>query len=226
MDYQLQDNIAIVTLDDGKANVVGPALQGFINECLDRAQAEGAGAVILRGREGMFSAGFDLKEFKKGIEATIAMVTGGMELAIRLYGFPMPVVAACPGHGIAMGAFMLLACDTRIGVRGDFNFTLPETRISMEIPRAVQALCHARIPARYTTRAVIQSEIFDPQTAVEAGFLDSVVDAAELDAAAFEAALTMAALPQQSYAANKLFLREATLAQMQEQLDKAKAAAG
>ena len=95
MNYQLKNNIAILPFDDGKANVVGHEYLDNINAGLDRAEAEKAGAVILRGREGLFSGGFDLAEFKKGNEEGLAMVKRGFELLIRLYSLPLPVVAAC-----------------------------------------------------------------------------------------------------------------------------------
>jgi enoyl-CoA hydratase len=159
MDYQLQSNIAIVTLDDGKANVVGHNFQDGLNSALDRAQQENASGVILRGREGMFSAGFDLGEFRKGPEAGMAMVTKGMQLLIRMYSFPLPLVAACTGHAIAMGAFILMACDTRIGTRGNYKITLPETAIGMELPPLLLELTTSRIAPQFITRAAIQSEV-------------------------------------------------------------------
>jgi enoyl-CoA hydratase len=220
MKYDLHNNIAIVSLDDGKANVVGHNFLDSVNSALDRAEKDGAGAVILRGREGMFSAGFDLGEFKKGPAAGIAMVTKGMQLLIRLYGFPLPLVAACTGHAIAMGAFILMACDTRIGTRGSYKVTLPETAIGMELPAILLELTASRIAPQYMTRVAIQSEVFDPDQAVAVGFLDEVVESQALDARALAVAEKLAQLPQQQYAANKLFLRNKVLAAMSEGLDK------
>jgi len=224
MKYALTNNIATIAFDDGKANVVGPTFLDALNDALDRAEREKAGAVILRGREGMFSAGFDLGEFKKGPEATVAMVGRGMQLLIRLYSFPLPLVAACTGHGIAMGAFIILACDTRIGTRGNYRITLPETAIGMEIPTIMLELAASRIPPPYRSRAVIQSEVFNPDQAVPAGFLDDVVDAEALDARALAVAEQLAQLPQAPYAANKLGLRAKSLAVMRLELEKARAA--
>jgi enoyl-CoA hydratase len=216
MNYEQQNNIAIITIDDGKANVVGLAFLDTINEALDRAEQEKVGAVILRGRAGMFSAGFDLGEFKNGPEAGMAMVTRGMQLLVRLYGFGLPLVAACTGHGIAMGAFIIMACDSRIGTRGAFKITLPETAIGMELPHTLIELTASRIPPQYMTRVAIQAEVFDPDQAITVGFLDEVVEAQELDARALTVAEHLAQLPQAAYAANKLFARKKALASMSE----------
>ena len=220
MNYELRNEVAIVSIDDGKANVVGHSFIDELNEALNRAEQDSAGAVILRGREGIFSAGFDLGEFKKGAEAGMSMVSKGMQLLIRLYSFPLPLVVACTGHGIAMGAFIILACDKRIGVRGKFKITLPETAIGMELPAVMMELTASRISPQYITRVVIQSEVFDPDQALEIGFLDEVVEVGALDDKAMAIAKQLAQLPGVQYAANKLLARKKTLLAMTEEFDK------
>lgn len=212
--YEVSNNIATLTFDDGKANAVGHQFLDDINAGLDRAEAEKVAAVILRGREGMFSGGFDLGEFKKGMEEGLAMVQRGFELLIRLYGFPMPLVAASTGHGVAMGAFIIMACDSRIGTRGSFKMTLPETAIGMELTPILVALTESRISKRYMTRVALQSEVFSPDQAVDAGFIDEVVEAEELTTRSMEVAQQLAQLPQAQYAENKLAIRAHTLQAM------------
>ena len=205
-------------MDDGKVNVVGHNYLDNINTFLDQAETDAAGAVILRGREGVFSAGFDLGEFKTNMESGMAMVRRGFELAIRLYGFPMPVIAACTGHGIAMGAFILLATDNRIGASGKFKFSLPETAIRMDLPKSMIDLATARLSPLHLTRAALQCEVYDPEGAVEAGFLDEVVAAEELDSRALEVAQQLAGLPAEYYARNKIAIRRHVLKAMNENL--------
>jgi enoyl-CoA hydratase len=205
--YEVISNVATLTFDDGKANVVGHQFLDDINIGLDRAEAENVAAVILRGRDGMFSGGFDLSEFKKGIEEGLAMV--------RLYSFPLPLVAASTGHGVAMGAFIIMACDSRIGTRGNFKMSLPETAISMELPSILLALAESRISKQYMTRVALQSEVFNPDQAVEAGFIDEVVEISELTARSMAVAQQLAQLPHAQYATNKLAIRAQTLQAMQ-----------
>lgn len=219
MNYEVRNNIVTLTFDDGKANAVGHEFLDNINAGLDRAQAESATAIILRGRNGMFSAGFDLGEFKKGPEAGLAMVTRGFELLVRLYSFPLPLVAACTGHGVAMGAFIIMACDTRIGSRGNFKMSLPETAIGMELPPILLALTASRISPLHMTRVALQSEVYSPEKAVEAGFIDEVVEAESLDARCAEVAEKLTQLPQAQYATNKLAVRAGTLQAMKDDLE-------
>ena len=220
MNYELQNNIAIVSIDDGKANAVGHTFLNSINALLDRAEEEKAGAVILRGRKGVFSGGFDLKEFTTSEDAGASMVTKGMQLLIRLYSFPLPLVVACTGHGIAMGAFIIMACDTRIGTRGSFKITLPETALGMTVPGTMLELTASRISPHFITRAAVQAEAFDPDQALVAGFLDEVVELSELDTRAFAVAEKLAQLPQSAYAANKLSARKKALARMEEEFNR------
>jgi enoyl-CoA hydratase len=218
MEYTVINNIATLTFDDGKANAVGPRFLDDVNAGLDRAQAEQVGAVILRGREGIFSGGFDLEEFKKGVELGMTMVGRGFDLLVRLYSFPLPLVAACTGHCVAMGAFIVMACDSRIGSQGNFKISLPETAIGMELTPLLLALTTARISRQHMTRVALQSEVYNPEQAVEAGFIDEAVAAGLLDARTMEVALKLASLPQAQYAANKLSIRANTLRTMNDNL--------
>jgi enoyl-CoA hydratase len=146
------------------------------------------------------------------------MVLRGFALLVRLYSFPLPIIAACTGHCVAMGAFIVMASDSRVGVRGDFKVTLPETAIGMDLPPILVALTESRIVREHVTRAALQSELYNPDQALTAGFFDEVVAPAEIDARCMEIAQRLAALPQAQYAKNKLSIRAATLQLMEENL--------
>ena len=112
-----QDDISIITLDDGKANVFSEEMTQAINDCLDQVPTE-SGSLIITGRPGMFSAGFDLKVISSGdIPKIKKMSLSGFKLLSRIFSFPRPIVAACSGHGIALGTFLLCCCDYRLGKR-------------------------------------------------------------------------------------------------------------
>jgi enoyl-CoA hydratase len=218
MHSEIKNNVMIITLDDGKANVISHGLLDELVPVLESAKAE-VKAVLLTGRTGLFSAGFDLKEFQKGPAQAKALVSRGYDLLYRLYGFPLPLVSACSGHGIGLGAFILLASDTRFGAAGDFKISLPETAISMELSPLLIELASARISRRHITRAAVQSENYDPDLAVDAGFLDAVVSAEVLLETAFAAAETLSNLPSEYYAKNKLRARASSLELMAKHLE-------
>jgi enoyl-CoA hydratase len=216
--YQLQDSVAVVTLDDGKVNALSRQMLTDIDGALDRAVADGA-IVVLTGRPGVFSAGFDLRVLRAGGEEALAMVRAGFELAARVLSFPRPVVIACNGHAIAMGAFLLLSGDYRVGAAGPGKITANEVAIGLTMPRPAVEICRQRLAPAHFNRAVVNAEVYAPDAAVDAGFLDRVVDEAQLAEAARDAARQLRALDVAAHAATKLRARDKTLAAVRAAID-------
>jgi len=208
--YEVTDSVAMITMDDGKANALTFDMFAQLGDALDRAEADHVG-VILSGREGRFSAGFDLKILGAASPETPALLRAGFDLSHRMLSFPMPVVLACTGHAFAMGSFLLLSGDHRLGARGDFKITANEVAIGMTMPRAAIEICRQRLTTNHFDRAVILAEVFSPDTAVAAGFLDEVVPADELIDTARRRAARLMTLDWRAHAATKLRSREAAL---------------
>jgi enoyl-CoA hydratase len=207
----IQNDVALIRMDDGKANAINFEMLAALNDALDQAE-KGAKAIVLAGREGRFSGGFDLKAFASlGADGVYKLLDGGAELLLRLYGGPLPVVAACTGHAIAMGTFILHACDTRIGAAGDYKIGANEAVTGMNLPIFAIELSRDRLSPRHLTRATIQGFIYDPAGAVEAGYLDLTVAPDQVEATALATAAQLAMLPGASYAWNKNAIRKATL---------------
>ena len=204
-----KNDISIITLDDGKANVFSPKMIQNVNECLDKVPTE-SGALIITGREGMFSAGFDLKIISAGdIQATMDMSLSGFKLLSRIFSFPRPVLAACSGHGIALGTFLLCCCDYRIGVKGDFMIGANEMRTNMVIPIPILELISHRVSSSHKYRAILGAEMYSLQNGVEAGLIDEIVDSNDLMEAAKLKAKDLASMGHPSYSLTKeLFIRE------------------
>jgi len=213
MQYTLEDNIAVLNFDDGKVNVVGHQFIDDMTSGLEKAKEEAA-AVLITARSGIFSAGFDLKELQKGPKESMTLVGRGEKLLTALFSHPQPIVAACDGHAAGMGAFLLLAADTRVGSNGDYKVTLPETSIGMPFTDTLTALIRARVESRYQTITMLQSQPLTPDLAVKAGFLDIVVPQEQLLAQAMGYAQGLAKLPAKYYAINKLDLRSEALSKM------------
>ena len=218
-DYRLDDGVAVLRLDDGKANALSRETIAAIETALDRAEKE-ARAVLLLGREGRFSAGFDLAVMRSGIEPMRGLVTAGADLLLRIALHPLPILVGCTGHALAAGALLLLAADTRIGARGAYKIGLNEVAIGMRLPIFGYELARERLSKRHLLRATTQAELYAPDAAVDAGFLDSICEPAELAPAALAEARRLAALPQPAFARTKQALRgemvarvRATLAQ-------------
>lgn len=223
--YELDGSVAVVRIDDGKANAYSPDLLTALDDAITRAESE-ATALLLIGRPGRFSAGFDLSVMTSGLEPMRALVTQGARALLRIYGLGLPTVAACTGHALAAGALTLLACDSRIGADGDAKIGLNEVAIGMGLPKfAVEMACD-RVSKRHLTAATIFARIYSPAEAVDAGYLDRVVPAAELDDAALAEARRLAELNTTAVAVTKRNLRRAAITHMLATLDADMASVG
>jgi enoyl-CoA hydratase len=219
--YELIDTVAVVRLDDGKANALSHEVIDGLIQSLDRAEREAA-AVLLLGRDRRLSGGFDLNTMLSSPEAARQLVTAGAELMLRLYGFPRPVVVACTGHALAAGAVLLLAADLRIGTSGEFKIGLNEVSIQMTLPIFAMELARARLSKRHFTGATTLARIYDPEGAKDAGFLDATAPAQSLYEAALDQARRLAALPAPAFRDTKnnergaiiRFIRETLAADM------------
>jgi enoyl-CoA hydratase len=198
-------------MDDGKVNVLSNEMLAEVNGALDRAVADRA-VVILTGRPGIFSAGFNLPVLQAGGPDARAMLNSGFELAERLLSFPTPVVIACPGHAIAMAAFLLLSGDYRIGTAGPYRIVANEVAIGLTMPKTAIELCRQRLTPAHFVRAVTLSEVYSPDGAIAAGFLDQVAPPDGLDEAAHEVASRLATLVPEAYTVTKRRAMHDTLA--------------
>lgn len=177
--YTEDDGVATIKMDDGKANVLSTDMIAQLNAAFDKAEAAGA-IVVLTGRDGVFSGGFNLKEMQAGPEAALLLTSKGSKLARRILAFPRPVIGLSTGHTIAMGAFLMLACDYRMIADGDYKIGLNETMIGMTMHHFGIELARYRLPLNYYNRCVINAEIFAPKQAVYAGFFDRTVPAEQM----------------------------------------------
>ena len=204
-----EDDISIITLDDGKANVFSPEMSNQLNACLDQVDTE-SGCVIITGREGMFSAGLDLKIIQSGdVDRIVEMSSSAFKLLARIFSFPRPVIAACSGHGIALGTFLICCCDYRIGIKGEYMLGANEMRTNMVIPTPILELIKFRVNDSHKYRAVLGAEMYNFNQAQEIGLIDDVVDIDNLMSAATEKAKDLATMGHPSYTMTKeLFIAE------------------
>jgi enoyl-CoA hydratase len=205
--YRRQGDVSTITMDDGKVNVFSIPMLRSLHAAFDQAEQDGT-VVLLTGRPGYFSAGFDLKVFQSGSpEDTVT-------LAERILAFPAPVAVACTGHAFPAGAFLLMAADTRIGADGPFKLGLNEVRIGLTLPWFALVLARHRLAPAHFDHAAVTGTMLDPTQAREAGLLDAVVAPEALDAAATAAAEDLTTLDRRAHAATKLRARQPVLTEL------------
>lgn len=222
--YELNDAVATITMDDGKVNALSPAMQAEVNAALDQAAAGAAAgevkAVVLAGSSKVFSGGFDLSVFSSGdVAATLGMLAGGFELAVRTLSFPVPVIMAATGHAIAMGSFLLLSGDHRVG-SSTARCQANEVKIGMTLPIAAIEIMRMRLTPATFQRALSMAAVFTGEAAIAGGWVDEVVEADAVLARAQEVAAEAAAtLNTGAHVASKLKARAGALTAIQAGID-------
>jgi len=210
--YDLTESVATITMDDGKANVLSPAMQQSLNEAFDQAESDDSKAVVLAGNQKLFSGGFDLAVFASGDQqAALAMLAGGFELSLRCLTFPKPVIMAATGPAIAMGSFLLLSGDHRVGsprTRCQAN----EVAIGMVLPIAAIEIMRMRLTRAAFQRGISMAATFAGDATIAGGWLDEIVEQdAVLSRAQQVAAEAAAVLHLKAHLASKLKARDDAL---------------
>ena len=199
---EIRDAVAHVRVDDGKANALSPELIAAVHHALDVAEKD-AKAVVITGRPGRFSAGFDLKVLRQGPEAAIELVTAGGKLYLRFLECPLPIVVGCTGHAIAAGAIALMTADYRVGARGEFQIGMNETAIGMTLPDYAVEFARVRLSKRHFDRSIVHAEMYGPEGALDAGYLDRLVEPEAVEAEALAEGVRLSASPQPAFGNNK-----------------------
>ena len=200
------DDVSLITLDDGKVNAFSIEMLEAFNEKLSQVPRNN-GSLIIKGREGIFSGGFNLKTFSSGDPEQInKMLKLGFETLYEVYTFPRPVIAAVSGHAIALGIFLTSCCDYRIGVKGDYILQANEVRNKMSIPTQLIEIAASRLHKSHIYRALFHAEPYPIALGVEAGWLDELVDQKELEKRTLEKAKNLSELGHPYYKETKEIL--------------------
>ena len=214
------ENVSIITLDDGKVNVFSPTMIEEVSNLLDKVPTD-KGSLLIVGREGIFSAGFDLKVLMSGdAEKAAGMLRSGFEMLSRIFSFPRPIVAACSGHAIALGAFLLCSCDYRVGIKGKFQIGANEVRNNMMVPTPILELAKFKLAKNHKQRALLNGEMYSIEDAVAPGYLDEVVEPDKLIETAKAKAKDLATLGHPFYHQTKQLDQEEVIRKINSGIEK------
>jgi enoyl-CoA hydratase len=211
---ELDNGTVQITIDRPPANALNLALLDELGDALERAAAQPPPALVIAGRPGCFSAGFDLKEAPSyDAEQRRRAVRGINRMAIAAYGARCPVVAALTGHAIAGGLVLALCADYRIGSE-EGRYGLTEVQVGVPYPQAAIAVVRAELSPPAARTLALAGRLIDADTAHQLGLLDEVTGPAQVLDRALEVAAELAALHPETYARTKHDLRAATLTAM------------
>lgn len=216
--YSLENKVAVVQMDDGKANALSKPMIEALLAALTRAEQE-ASAVVLAGRTDRFCAGFDLRVMMSGPDAAKDLLRSGSELLLRLYASTVPLVIACTGHALAGGALVVLTGDYRIGASGAFRIGLNEVAIGMPVPLLAMEFARDRLSPQELAHATLMAKIYEPETARNAGYLDEVVPVDQVLARAKSEGERLGALARSAFRATKVRLRGRSIAHIRASME-------
>ena len=208
--YSRTDLVSTISMDDGRVNVFTIPVLRSLHQAFDRGENDHT-VVLVKGRPGCFTAGFDLKTLAGRRQDAITLLRLGATLAERILSFPAPVVIGCTGHAFPAGAFLLMAADARVGIDGPFKLGLNEVRIGLTLPWFAAVLARHRLGPAHFDHAAVTGEMLTPQAAREAGLLDRVVPAEELDSVALDIAGDLGSVDRAAHVATKLRIRKPVL---------------
>jgi enoyl-CoA hydratase len=209
--FSHESGISRIVMDDGKANVMSPALLSELNGAFDAAQDK-EGLVVLSSGGKHFSGGFDLKVIREGTrEEKVAMLRAGAELALRILSFPRPVISICAGNALPMGAFLLLCSDVRFAAEGDYKISMNEVMIGLTVPHFAIEIARQRLTPAYFNRAVLLGEMYAPQEAAKAGFVDTVLPQSVLPAVVQQTLQGLSAIDFAAHAETKARARKGAI---------------
>ena len=207
-------DISYISLDDGHVNALNLDAINQILFMLKKVPKD-RGCVIIKGRSGFFSAGFDLNviQDQSKTEQT-KLVQAGCELLKTLYAFERPILMNVTGHAVGFAVFMLCCADYRIGVQQPFKLHANEVVNHMVVPKMFSAIAASRMSKRHFQRVILNGEAYSMQEGVDAGLLDELVDSDTLDERCTEKAMQLSFCTHPSYYKTKCLARSELFANL------------
>ncbi|MEA3201188.1 MAG: enoyl-CoA hydratase [Thermoplasmata archaeon] len=205
------ERVAILRMDDGKVNAMGPAFVERFPAAWAEA-AQGGRAIVLAGNAKAFCAGLDLKVLPTLEGAQIGRFARAfMGVFHQILEHPRPVVCAWDGPAMAGGAVLGLCSDLRVATpRARVGLT--EMPVGIPFPEPVIDLAMATLPAHEHGPAILQGIVREGAALAARGWAHEVVPGDQLLHEAARLADELASFNPAAYREGKLHLRAAPLA--------------
>jgi Delta3-Delta2-enoyl-CoA isomerase len=161
------------------------------------AEASDAGAIVITGQPGMFSAGLDVPALLKLDHAGIASVFAQLWRAQRAIATaPVPIVFGITGHCPAGGTVLAIHADYRVMAQGDYRLGLNEVQVGL-FPGDVIHGAFCRLVGGHAAQLLTRGALLDPATALRVGLVDELCPAESCVPRALEVAAEWCALPRE-----------------------------
>ena len=163
-----------IRLNRPPVNALNPELVDNLTAALEVANSE-CDAVVLSGRQGMFSAGLDVVELLQlDRQAMTAFWESFIKLLEVIACSPVPVTVAITGHAPAGGAIVSMMADYRVMSDGGFKIGLNETAVGLVVPVLLQNAMVRLVGPRVAEKMLVAGTLVGPQQALQSGFIDAL----------------------------------------------------
>jgi enoyl-CoA hydratase len=176
INYEIENGIAVIKMDDGKANAMDNVFFEEFSKSLDHVETNNAKVLIFAGRPGFFSGGLDLKlvSILQPKELSTFYETFALTM-LRVFSLPIPTIAACTGHAIAGGAMLSFACDRRFIIDGNYKIQINEVLIGVPLPSFMLLIGGSAIPQQWQNETLLHGKAYNPKEIVARNMFDAVV---------------------------------------------------
>ncbi len=197
VNIETHDVVAILRLNNGVINAIGPELLDDLSAELKRIESEFKG-MVLAGGEKFFCIGLDLPGLLPlGRSEMVEFYFKFMQVVLDLYTLPMPTACAINGHATAGGAIFALSSDFRFASSGRKFIGLNEVKIGLSVPYLTDLILRQVVGDRCATEMMFKGEFVEPEKALKIGLVDAVFSPEDLEEKAVAKIAELAALPPQ-----------------------------
>jgi enoyl-CoA hydratase/carnithine racemase len=190
-----------------KKNALTLAMYGQMSEALQDADRSAAiRCIVIAGAPGAFTAGNDIGDFAKAATGGIAWDRAALRFLDALARCRKPIVAAVGGVAVGIGTTMLFHCDHVI-MASDASLSTPFLKLALIPEAASTLLAPARMGYVRAFSLLAMGRPLSAAEAKEAGLVNAVVPANDVDVVAIGAAREIAALPPRALAVTRQLMR-------------------
>lgn len=207
-----QNGLATLRMDYGKVNAMDfEFCQTLIDRLEELQNDDSCHAVVITGKENIFSAGINLKHWlSESVDYVVPFIDKLEQLFQVVFYFRKPCIAAINGHAIAGGCMLAGACDYRI-IAGESKIGIPEMRVGVPLPITAIEILRFKADAKAFESVVTGGATFVGKEAVEAGLADQWCDDYQMEGAVSAAAERLCSIPPVTFWFTKRQVRNLVL---------------
>ena len=218
----INGDIGIISIDRPPVNAINPKLVSSLSQELDSFKSnDKINGVILKGRDGIFSAGLDITHlFPKDREYIDSFWKSFSSLLLNMFSFPKPLYSSISGHCPAGGTVMVIMSDSRIMSKGNYVIGLNEVDVGLTVPYGIAMVFQYVVGNRNAEELLLKAKLISPEQALHVGLVDELCDPETLLDTTLERIAVASDLYSPQQTKTKEILREQMLDIMQQNFDK------